>query len=163
MAGHWRQRKWLGPILLALAIVTDLQRLPTASALTERVVSDWRTGLALHGFDPVAYFTGEGPALGRAEIEHAHAGVVWRFRNEGNRAAFAERPDVYMPQFGGYDPAALARGVATAGHPQVWIVENRRLYLFYNAESRKTFAADPDRAIAAARAQWPDVARKLLP
>ena len=31
-------------------------------------------------------------------------GAIWRFRNEGNRAAFAADPEVYMPRFGGYDP-----------------------------------------------------------
>ena len=38
--------------------------------------------------------------------------AVWRFRNEGNRAAFAEHPEVYLPRFGGYDPVTIARGVS---------------------------------------------------
>ena len=41
--------------------------------------------------------------------------TVWRFSNEGNRAAFAEHPEVYTPRFGGYDPVAIARGVSGAG------------------------------------------------
>ena len=78
-------------------------------------------------------------------------GAVWRFRNEGNRAAFADHPEVYMPRFGGYDPVAIARGASVPGHPLFWAVTGERLYLFYSAEARATFLADPGRIIDAAR------------
>jgi hypothetical protein len=56
-------------------------------------------------------------------------GAVWRFRNEGNRAAFAEHPEVYLPRFGGYDAVAIARGVSVPGHPLFWTITGERLYL----------------------------------
>jgi len=75
------------------------------------------TGLAISGFDPVAYFT-EGKALfGRAEFELNLEGSVWRFNNEGNRGAFEKNPEVYAPQFGGYDPVAIGRGRSVQGIP----------------------------------------------
>ena len=49
------------------------------------------------------------------------AGAVWRFRNEGNRASFVAHPEIYGPQFGGYDPVDLARGVTVAGNPWFWL------------------------------------------
>ena len=70
-------------------------------------------------------------------------GAIWRFRNEGNLAAFAADPEVYMPQFGGYDPVGIARGVSTAGYAELWAVFDQRLYLFHTAEARRTFMADP--------------------
>jgi len=133
------------------------------AATTERVVVDQRTGLAIYGFAPVAYFTEAGPAIGREDLELAHAGAVWRFRNLGNRAAFAERPDVYMPQFGGYDPIGLAHGVASPGHPQLWLIIGNRLYLFHTRQARDAFAADPSQAGDAAQARWPEVLRTLVP
>ena len=48
------------------------------------------------------------------------AGAVWRFRNEGNRASFVAHPEIYGPQFGGYDPVDLGRGVTYAGSPRFW-------------------------------------------
>jgi hypothetical protein len=132
-----------------------------AAVATERIVVDRRTGLAIHGFDPVAYFTDAAAAMGRAELELPYAGAVWRFRNAGNRTAFAERPDVYMPQFGGSDPIVLTHGIATPGHPHLWLVAEDRLYLFHTREARDSFAADPYRAIAAARANWPEVRQDL--
>ena len=94
---------------------------------------DRHTGLAIYGFDPVAYFTErQADASGRATSSYRHAGAVWRFRNEGNRGAFAADPEVYMPRFGGYDPVGVARGVATPGDPRVWVVvERAALSLLY--------------------------------
>jgi hypothetical protein len=129
----------------------------------DRVASDWRTGLAIHGFDPVAYFTDSRPSPGRPEFERVHQGAIWRFRNEGNRAAFAADPDVYLPRFGGHDPVALTRGVATPGNPLVWLMSGNRLYLFHSHETRNAFAADPDAMIAASDERWPGVMETLLP
>lgn len=91
------------------------------AATTERVVANRFSGLAIEGYDPVAYFVDARPLLGLPELEAAQAGVVWRFRNEGNRASFVAHPDIYGPQFGGYDPVDLARGVTVAGRPLFWL------------------------------------------
>jgi hypothetical protein len=80
------------------------------AAPSDRIVVDAHSGLAISGFDPVAYFTDAKPKIGRPDIELRVDGAIWRFRNEGNRAAFADHPEVYSPGFGVYDPAAVARG-----------------------------------------------------
>ncbi|MCZ7657737.1 MAG: hypothetical protein M5U07_07695 [Xanthobacteraceae bacterium] len=136
---------------------------PSAAATTERIVTDWRTGLAIFGYDPVAYFTDAKPTRGLAAFELRHAGVIWRFRNAGNRAAFAADPDIYMPRFGGYDPVGVARGVATPGHPDLWVRAGNRLYLFHTAEDRDSFAKNPAPMIGAAEVRWPDLLRVLAP
>jgi hypothetical protein len=132
------------------------------AATTERVVTDPRTGLALYGFDPVAYFTDGAPAQGQAEIEYRFAGAVWRFRNEGNRAAFAADPEVYAPRFGGYDPLGVARGVATPGYAELWVRRNDRLYLFHKPETKAAFEADPQGTVVAAEGRWAQVVRDLV-
>jgi len=133
------------------------------AALTERIVVDWYTGLAIGGYDPVAYFTDGKQMLGSAQLELSYDDVVWRFRNVGNRQAFAERPDVYMPQFGGYDPLGVGRGVAVAGKPNVWLIVRQRLFLFYDQGALQKFAADPDRLIAKAERKWSAVLGGLSP
>lgn len=90
---------------------------PAKAATDNQLAVNATTGLAISGFDPVAYFT-EGKALfGRAEFELNLEGSVWRFNNEGNRGAFEKNPEVYAPQFGGYDPVAIGRGRSVQGHP----------------------------------------------
>jgi hypothetical protein len=162
MTAARRQRKlawsFLGLALLALAGVER-----TGAATTERIVIDRHRGLAIAGFDPVAYFTDAVPTVGRPEVELSYAGATWRFRNEGNRGAFAANPHVYIPRFGGYDPAAIARGTAVEGHPLLWLIVEERLYLFETMKARNVFVDDPDRAIAAAERKWPQVLRTLVP
>ncbi|HEY6023599.1 MAG TPA: YHS domain-containing (seleno)protein [Pseudolabrys sp.] len=119
------------------------------------------TGLAISGFDPVAYFTDGKAVFGRPEIELNLDGVIWRFSNEGNRGAFAVHPEVYAPRFGGYDPVAIGGDRSVAGHPLFWVVVGQRLYLFYSEKSRAAFLADPGRIINTAERKWPEVARNL--
>ena len=92
------------------------------------------------------------PCWGCPHIEAAEAGAVWRFRNEGNRASFVAHPDVYGPQFGGYDPTDVARGVTFAGNPRFWIISGERLYLFGLEANRDAFGADPGRYLRQAHA-----------
>ncbi len=131
------------------------------AAASGPVVVNAQTGLAISGFDPVAYFTDKQPRFGRPDLEFRLNGPVWRFSNPGNRAAFEENPEVYRPRFGGYDPVAIARGASVPGHPLFWAVTAERLYLFFSAETRDKFLADPGRIIAAAERKWPAVARTL--
>jgi hypothetical protein len=133
------------------------------AATTEQIVTDRNTGLAIYGYDPVAYFTDNAPKLGRSDLEVKHAGVAWRFHNEGNRDAFARDSDVYMPQYGGHDPVAITSNVARAGHPDFWLIHNNRLFLFYSEDARKRFKDDPDHMALQAEVNWPHVSRTLAP
>ena len=133
------------------------------AATTELTVIDHNTGLAVHGFDPVAYFADRTATPGTNEFECILAGTIWRFRNQGNRAAFLANPEVYMPRFGGYDPVAVARGVAVAGNPRIWLIAGDRLYLFHTTASQEEFAADPERISATADRRWVSVQSQLTP
>jgi hypothetical protein len=128
-----------------------------------QIVADDKTGLAINGFDPVAYFTDGTSRLGLGTFEYNFGGAVWRFRNVGNRFAFMNDPDVYQPKFGGYDPLALVRGVAIPGDPRNWIISGSRLYLFRTPEARDAFAAVAEQIVPIAEERWPAVQRSLLP
>jgi hypothetical protein len=142
-------------LVLALAVCS-----PPGSA-NDRIVVDERSGLAISGYDPVAYFTDKVPVMGVAALERSYDGVVWRFHNTGNRAAFTADPTVYMPRYGGYDPVALARGRSVPGHPLIWVVRDQHLYLFYDAAARDAFLRDPARFVADADREWPAVRHQL--
>ena len=152
------------PLGLAILLAVTVPSLPPLrAATTERVVSDPHTGLAINGVDPVAYFTDAAALFGRAEYEYRYAGVIWRFRNEGNQAAFIANPDVYMPRFGGYDAIAIGRSLAVPGNPLLWTVAGERLVLFYNEAARTRFSTKPAEAIGLADTKWPAVASTLVP
>ena len=157
---------WASLCLAANLVWTSfggLACLPSAAraTTTERVVVNRFTGLAIEGFDPVAYFTDARPELGLADFEASEAGAVWRFRNEGDRASFVAHPDIYGPQYGGYDPIDLARGVTVAGNPRFWLISDERLYLFGREQTRNAFAADPSRVVRSANLRWPELEQTL--
>lgn len=148
---------------IAAALILAAVAAPAARAqITERIITNRYSGLAIDGYDPVAYFVDAKAEVGRGGEEFRHAGVVWRFRNPGNRAAFINTPELYVPAYGGYDPVAIARGVALPGNPTLWIIAGGRLYFFSTAAAREDFHSAPAKAVTAANAEWPQVMAKLV-
>jgi YHS domain-containing protein len=139
-------------LLLLVSLMAALP--PARAATTERFIADRTTGLALSGVDPVSYFTNHAPMPGKAEHEARWAGIVWRFANGGNRAAFLDTPDAYAPRFGGHDPVAASRGRVAEGDPDIFLIAEARLYLFQSEETRVVFEMNPNLAADAERA-WP--------
>ncbi len=134
---------------------------PVRAAPTELFAGD-ESGIVLYGFDPVAFFVDHAPRTGLAAFELSHDGAVFRFRNEGNRAAFKANPGVYLPRFGGYDPMAIGRGSPAPGFPSLFLIRDGQLYFFSNEKSRERFLANPPEALAAAEFSWPRVMRGLV-
>lgn len=135
--------------------------MPAAAATTERIVVNRFTGVAIEGFDPVAYFVAGSAVQGTAEFEANLWGAVWRFRNSGNRASFLAHPEIYGPQFGGYDPADIARGVTVAGNPHFFAIVAQRLYLFSREANRDAFVDDPERFLYEVGKRWPTLREQL--
>jgi len=156
---------WVGlAAALALAVLAvDAGLARVRAAFTERVVSNPMTGLAISGVDPVGYFVDKKVTYGQGEYEYRWAGVIWRFTNQGNKAAFTANPDVYMPRYGGYDPIAIGRDLAVPGNPLLWTEVGERIYLFYDEDARARFIANPKDAIELADSKWPDLVKGLLP
>jgi hypothetical protein len=147
--------------LLAALLVLAGGGLLAQAATTERLVVNRYTGLAISGYDPVAYFTDREAKVGEADFEVTEGGAVWRFRNAQNREFFLARPDIYAPQFGGYDPVDVARGVAVPSDSRLFVVRGQRLYLFARPDSQNAFAADPERVLRDASRQWPELLTTL--
>jgi hypothetical protein len=161
-ARQQRKPRRLSQLLLGIALGGGIVTPPASWAATDNQLAvNPGTGLAISGFDPVAYFT-EGKAIfGRPEVELNLDGAIWRFSNEGNRGAFAVHPEVYAPRFGGYDPVSIGRGRSVVGHPLIWVVVGQRLYLFYSEKNRADFLADAGRIIDTAERKWPALANSL--
>ncbi len=149
--------------LLAVWFVTTVIAFAAKAATTERIVNDPRSGLALYGFDAVAYFIDGAARAGNGTYEFRFAGLTWRFRSEANRAAFVDAPERYVPAYGGYDPIAVGAGMPVEGNPSFFTVASGKLFLFSREESLARFIANPPGALEAAEHGWPHVVRKLVP
>lgn len=138
---------------LASALPPGLPDLPD---IGETMLRDRQSGLALSGFDPVAYFLGDAAVPGLPEYEVTHGGAVWRFASSANRDAFIEAPEIYTPLFGGFDASGVAEGLAVDADPRRFVVIGARLYLFRSDENRRRFLAETALR-ARARERWPAV------
>ncbi|WP_246329421.1 YHS domain-containing (seleno)protein [Chthonobacter rhizosphaerae] len=166
-AGERRRRRKTAAATLAVVLAAATAGLAgpwtrpaAASALNERIVHDPYTGLALGGYDPVAYFT-DGAAVRGRGIEVVWDGGYWRFANPGNAAAFAAAPTVYAPLFGGHCAASLARGALQPGDPEIFLIHRSRLLFFARAADRDAFLADPDGQLGRAFERWPTLSAVL--
>ncbi|MEM1096242.1 MAG: YHS domain-containing (seleno)protein [Bacteroidota bacterium] len=89
-------------------------------------------GLALRGYDAVAYFTLEAPTPGNAAFSHMWNGATWHFSTAEHRDLFIANPEQYAPQFGGYCAWAVSRNYTADADPEVWTVVDGKLYVNYN-------------------------------
>lgn len=135
--------------------------LPELPRLSEATYHDALSGIALHGYDPVAYRVEGRAVAGDPAYELIHRGTVWRFLSAANRAAFRDAPDVYAPAFAGYDAAAVAQGQAVDIDPREFAIVGSRLFLFRTAGSRERFLANPALQ-QQADDQWRSVALSLV-
>ncbi len=59
-------------------------------------------GVALKGYDPVAYFTDHKPVKAAETHKFEYQGAVYEFASEAHRKLFAAAPEKYLSQFDGF-------------------------------------------------------------
>jgi hypothetical protein len=131
-----------------------------SSAASAVIFTGLVKGVAVGGYDPVAYFTEGKPIQGKPEITLEHQGATWRFASVANKEAFAANAVKYAPQYGGYCAYAAAMGYTAKGDPTAWSIVGDKLYLNYNAETKATWEKDIAGYISKADANWPAVLTK---
>ncbi len=112
-------------------------------------------GVAIKGYDPVAYFTESKPVEGSKEFTYDWQSATWRFASAKNRDLFAKDPEKYAPQYGGYCAYAVSQGYTATIDPQRWKIVDGKLYLNYSKEAQELWEKDVPGHIAAADKNWP--------
>jgi hypothetical protein len=125
-------------------------------------VPEARAGLALEGYDAVAYFTDGAPLLGNAQFTQQWQGARWQFGNAAHRDAFAADPARYAPQYGNYCAFAVSRGTTAHGDPKLWAIVDNKLYLNNNSFAQQLWNEDRPGNISAGDQNWPLIP-KLAP
>lgn len=117
-------------------------------------------GTALKGYDAVAYFKEGKPVKGKDEFRHDWMGAKWYFASAANRDAFAQNPEKYAPQFGGYCAWAVSQGYTAAIDPTAWKIVEGKLYLNYNKEVQQKWESDIPGHIKKAQENWPRLSKR---
>ena len=121
-------------------------------------------GVAIKGYDPVAYFTDGKAIKGSEEFAYDWLGTPWYFASAEHRDLFKGDPAKYAPQYGGYCTGGVAGGHAAVNvDPETaWRIIDGKLYIVYDP----TYVADLDRpdrgeVLAKAEANWPSIKEQL--
>lgn len=117
-------------------------------------------GVAIRGYDPVAYFRDGGPRLGKPEFSVRHGGAVWRFASAEHKALFEAAPERYLPAYGGFCAYGTSRGYLVKIEPEACSIVDGRLYLNYDIGVRKTWLGRTKTYIARAEGNWPRLTTK---
>ena len=118
-------------------------------------------GVAIQGYDPVAYFTDSKPVKGDSRFEQTWNGATWRFASAEHRDAFKAAPEKFAPQFGGYCAYAVSQGHTANVDPEnAWKIVDGKLYLNYSVDVAKTWATDIPGFIRKAEGNWPKLMQK---
>ncbi len=114
-------------------------------------------GLAVDGYDPVAYFTEHKPMKGAAKFRSDFQGSTFQFASAAHRNMFAADPAKYAPQYGGYCAYGMAKGYKAKIDPAAFTVVGDKLYFNYSETVRSQWLTDIPGYIRKADANWPDV------
>jgi YHS domain-containing protein len=117
-------------------------------------------GVALHGYDAVAYFNASQPTIGDAEIATVHDDATYRFASKANLQAFNADPNRYMPQFGGFCAFGASVGAKFDGDPLVWRIDHDKLYLNLSTGIQQEWLKDVPGNIKKAETNWGALAEK---
>jgi hypothetical protein len=112
------------------------------------------SGLAIRGYDPVAYFSENKPVEGLKEFSFTWQEVEWRFKNKANMELFKSSPEKYAPQFGGFCAYGVSDNHKSPTDPSAFTVVNDKLYLNYSPKVKELWSKDRDGHIKRAETNW---------
>ncbi len=133
--------------LSALAAAKDLQNLN-------------RDGVAIQGYDPVAFFTYQHPAKGNSQFQSDYNGAKYYFASAEHKAAFDKDPAKYEPQFGGYCAYGVSHGARAPIKIEAWQIVNGRLLMQYDLGVKDDFNKDQQGTLRKADHNWPGLVEK---
>ena len=142
-----------------LSILLVVLALP-ACAQTKSLLNLDKSGVAIHGYDRVAFFTDNKPAKGKPEFPARHNGALYYFASKEHRELFKSDPAKYEPAFGGYCAYGLSKGKLVEIDVDAFQIVNGRLLLQYSKGVRDDFNKDTKGNLAKAESNWPGLVEK---
>lgn len=137
--------------MLVLSIVSVMGAMG-AFAQKAAVFND--KGVAVHGYDVVAYFTKSKPVKGDSKLAVNWNNATWYFADQQDLALFKANPEKYAPQYGGYCAYGVSDNHKAPTKPEAWSIVNGKLYLNYNTDVQADWKKEQARRIADADKNW---------
>lgn len=152
----------MGRYLVGVLLLFTLAGPATAGAETplRPDINMTEDGVALEGYDVVAYFVVGGPVRGSAEYSADYDGVTYHFASPEHRDLFLESPEKYLPAYGGFCAYGVAQNKKVGVEPDVWKIVGGRLFLNYSASVQAKWEEDLTGNIGRADLNWFDLKDK---
>jgi hypothetical protein len=144
----------LAAVVWSLAAAAAAQPPPTTSGGSGQALLNLDNTVALHGYDPMGYFTENRAVKGNRRILERIGSATYYFASRGSRYEFLRDAPRFQPQFGGFCAASMARGRVEDVNPHLFLIFEGKLYLFNNPEAEAVFLRDPRRTIHEARQHY---------
>ncbi len=138
-------------LAIFLAVVASTRAL--AGGANELIATD-SSGVAIVGYDTVAYFTKGGAVKGKKEFEFVWQDATWRFSSAAHRDLFAANPVRYAPKFGGHCALGMALNKLAAADPEAWTIVDGKLYMKFDKAARNQWRKDIFANIEKAEKVW---------
>ena len=119
-----------------------------------------RSGVAIQGYDPVAFFTDNRPVKGNAQFQSEYRGAKYYFVSSEHKAAFDKEPAKCEPQFGGYCGYGVSHGSRAPIKIEAWQIVNGRLLMQYDLSVKDDFNKDQQGTLNKADQNWPGLVDK---
>ena len=152
MVGVLKTNKWkIAVVLLIIAVsilvlgMRSLHMAPVSWAWYGPVNA--YSGVAMGGYDPVAYHVVKNSQKGSPENSFNWQGVNWHFTSLENKNKFAIDPDKFAPQFGGYCAFAVSSGFTATSNAPFWSINNGKLNLFFDKGAKQKWLAQIEKKI----------------
>jgi YHS domain-containing protein len=101
------------------------------------------TRLVIKGFDPVAFFTEGKPVKGDPNLAYDWDEGRYHFASSKNRDMFAQNPEKFAPQFGGFCTGSMSRNVLNDADPESFVIRDGKLYFFGDKKWKPVAEGDP--------------------
>ena len=112
-------------------------------------------GVAVDGYDAVAFFTKGKPVKGSSLYAYTWSGAQWLFADKADMESFQKAPEKYAPQYGGYCAYGAAKGHKATTEVDTWTIVNGKLYLNYDQGVKSTWNKNQAAYIESANKNWP--------
>lgn len=143
--------------ILPLFLLLSFGAFGLTHLLAQKPVYKSFTGVAIKGYDTVAFFNDSDAVKGQKAFQSKWNGAIWRFQSEANLKAFEANPEKYAPQYGGYCAWAMADGKKAPVDPNQWDITDGKLYLNYDPGIKAKWLEDKAGFIRRADAKWPSI------
>jgi len=143
-------------LIIALMLFSALSTIATAKDLLNLD----RSGVAIQGYDPVAFFTDNRPVKGNPQFQSEYRGAKYYFVSAEHKALFDKEPAKYEPQFGGYCAYGASKGHTAPVKIEAWQIVNGRLLMQYDLGVKDDFNKDQQNNLRKADQNWPGLVEK---